>query len=553
MNRPAFSRVLASGAAAIALSAWTLPAEAANDCAGLVNLKIAAGDIGLPTSGATIASAQMQTVPADPTMPGTTRDYCKVLGAIAPVDPNAPPINFEVNLPAQWNGKAVQYGGGGSNGTLITGLAPLRDARRDTPVPVARGFATWGTDSGHQNAKLPEPDAFALNQEALVNMAYGAYKKTHDVGKRIAAAFYDRAPAKIYYFGGSEGGREALMMAQRFPADFDGIVSVVPVANYTGINLVRNRVAVMQQEGGWISPAKVKMLRGAVNAACDMLDGLADGVIGAYEKCLSVFDVKTLRCANGADTGDACLSDAQIDADRLVHRRFDYPFALANGVTSFPGWTYGSEDQPGGMADSVTGAEPAHFPIVSEKVQSIAWANSNGFVRYMLARDAKFNPLRFSAPDYADRIREISNLFDTTNPDLSPYLARGGKLILKGNGADYQRSVLQEITYYKSVVAKMSQARADSFIRFYVTPGVNHPGNGVMSSGAAVPAKVDMLGALDGWVDSGKAPEPLVQVTQEGKTPFKTSASRPMCLYPSFPRYDGNGDPAAAASFTCAK
>jgi pimeloyl-ACP methyl ester carboxylesterase len=554
MKRHAFCRVLASGAAAIAITAaWSLPAVAANDCAGLANLKIAASDIGLPTSGATIASAQMQTVPADPGMPGATRDYCKVLGAIAPVDPNAPPINFEVNLPAQWNGKALQYGGGGSNGTLITGVGPLRDARRDTPVPIARGFATWGTDSGHQNASLPEPQAFALNQESLVNMAYGAYKKTHDVGKRIALAFYDRAPANIYYFGGSEGGREALMMAQRFPADFDGIVSVVPVANYTGINLVRNRLAVIQQEGGWISPTKVKMLRGAVNAACDMLDGLADGVISAYEKCLGVFDIKTLRCPNGADTGESCLSDAQIDADRLVHRRFDYPFALANGVTGFPGWAYGSEDQPGGMADSVTGAEPPHFPIASEKVQSVAWANSNGFVRYLLARDAKFNPLRFSTLDHADRIREISNLFDTTNPDLSPFLARGGKLILKGNGADYQRSVLQEITYYKAVVAKMGQARADSFIRFYVTPGVNHPGNGVMSSGAAVPAKVDMLGALDGWVDSGKASKALVQVTQEGKAPFNVSASRPMCLYPLYPRYDGKGDPDTAASFACAK
>src|SRR5882672_267355 len=544
---------LVSSTVAILIAAGASPASAAVTCADLASLKIPASEIGLPSGGATIASAQMATVPADPRNAEATRDYCKVLGAIAPVDPNAPPVNFEVNLPTQWNGKAVQYGGGGTNGTLITGLGVLRDARRDTPVPVARGFATWGTDSGHQNAKLPEAQAFALNQESLVNMAYGAYKKTHDVGRRIAMAFYDRAPAKIYYFGGSEGGREALMMAQRFPADFDGIVSVVPVANYTGINLVRNKVAVLQQDGGWISPAKVKTLMSAVNAACDTLDGLADGVISAYEKCLSVFDAKTLRCANGADTADTCLSDAQIEADRIVHRRFDYPFAVANGVTGFPGWNYGSEDQPGGMADSVTGAEPPHFPIQSEKVQSVAWANSNGFVRYMFARDAKFNPLQLSTKEFAERIHEISGLFDTTNPDLSAFLARGGKLILKGNGADYQRSVMQEITYYKSVVAKMGQAQADRFIRFYVTPGVNHPGNGVMSSGAAVPAKVDLLGALDGWVDSSKAPGDLVQVTQEAKAPFKVAASRPMCLYPSYPRYKGEGDPNEASSFTCTK
>jgi feruloyl esterase len=269
------------------MAAASSPGSAAVNCADLVSLKIPASEIGLPSSGATIASAQVATVPADPVNPGETRDYCKVLGAVQPVDPNAPPVNFEVNLPADWNGKAVQYGGGGSNGVLITGLASLRDARRDTPVPVARGFATWGTDSGHDNKKLPHPRAFALNDEALVNMAYAAYKKTHDAGVRIARAFYDRAPARTYFYGGSEGGREALMMAQRFPTDFDGIVSVVPVANYTGGNLVRAKLGQLQRDGGWINPAKVKLILNAVNAACDTLDGLEDGVISAYEKCLS--------------------------------------------------------------------------------------------------------------------------------------------------------------------------------------------------------------------------------------------------------------------------
>src|SRR6266566_1356804 len=475
--------LVCSAAAILMAAAWS-PGSAAVNCADLVNLKIPASEIGLPSGGATITSAQMATVPADPLNPGAMRDYCKVLGAVEPIDPNAPPVNFEVNLPADWNGRAVQYGGGGSNGVLITGLAPLRDARRDTPVPVARGFATWGTDSGHDNKKLPHPRAFALNDESLVNMAYGAYKKTHDVGVRVAQAFYDQAPAKIYFYGGSEGGREALMMAQRFPTDFDGIVSVVPVANYTG---------------------------------------------------------------------DTCLSDKQIEADRLVHRPYRYPLAMKNGVTAFPGWTYGSEVQPGGMIDTITGTEPPQFPITDEKTQSVAWVNADGFVRYFFARDPKFDPFQFSPEKFAGRIKEISEMFDTTDPDLSAFQARGGKLILKGNGADYQRSVLQEIDYYKSVVAKMGQDRVDQFMRFYVTPGVNHPGNGVMSDGKAVPAKLDMLGVLDAWVDAGKAPDTLLQVSQEEKAPFKTIASRPMCRYPLSPRYDGHGDPSEAASFTCAK
>jgi Tannase and feruloyl esterase len=544
---------LVSSTAAILMAAAWSPANAAVNCTDLVSLKILASEIGLPSGGATIVSAQMATVPADPLNPSATREYCKVLGAVQPMDPNAPPVNFEVNLPADWNGKAVQYGGGGSNGVLITGLAPLRDARRDTPVPVARGFATWGTDSGHDNRKLSEPRAFALNDEALVNMAYASYKKTHDVGVRIATAFYGRAPSKTYFYGGSEGGREALVMAQRFPSDFDGVVSVVPVSNYTGSNLARARLAQLQRDGGWINPAKVKLIHNAVNAACDKLDALDDGVISAYEKCQSTFDVGTLRCPNGTDTGDTCLSDKQIEADRLVHRPYQYPFSLKNGVTAFPGWAYGSEVQPGGMVDTITGTEPPQFPITNAKTQSVAWINADSLVRYYFARDAEFNPFQFSPEKFAGRIKEISGMFDATDPDLSAFQARGGKLILKGNGADYQRSVLQEIDYYKSVVAKMGQDRADQFTRFYVTPGVNHPGNGVMRDGKAVPAKLDMLGVLDAWVDSGMAPDTLMQVSQQEQAPFKTIASRPMCRYPLSPRYDGHGDPSLAASFTCAK
>lgn len=178
--------------------------------------------------------------------------------------------------------------------------------------------------TGLDNRKLAEPRAFALNDEALLNMAYAAYKKTRDVGVRIAAAFYGRAPAKMYFFGGSEGGREALVMAQRFPNDFDGVVSVVPVVNYTGANLMRASLARVQTDGGWISPPKFKLIH--------------NGVIAACESCMKVFDVGTLRCPGGTDTGDTCLSDAQIEADRLVRRPFAYPVPLKHGITAFPGW-----------------------------------------------------------------------------------------------------------------------------------------------------------------------------------------------------------------------
>jgi len=538
-------------ASALIVANASAHAASAASCADLVRLKVAPSEIGLPSGGATIASAEIATVPADPKSPGATREFCKVLGAIAPVDPNAPPVNFEVNLPLQWNGKAVQYGGGAYNGVLITGIPPLRDAKFDTPVPVARGFATWGTDSGHEAAKLPEPSAFALNDEALTNYAYASYKKTRDIGRRIAMQFYGRPPSKIFYFGGSEGGREALTMAQRFPNDFDGIVSVVPAINFMGTLAAEIQTGIAQQNGGWLNSAKVATLGKAVNVACDAVDGLADGVISAYEKCVGAFNPSALRCPNGADSGDHCLPDAQIAAVETLHRPTELPFALANVLTSYPGWNYGGEDQPGGMVRNISGPQPARFPERSPEAQGIHWTHGNSGVRYFIARDATFDPFNFSPSKFSDRIRQLSEILDATDPDLSAFLSHGGKLILKANGADFSLSPFQVINYYKSVVAKMGQTRADQFIRFYVTPGVNHPGDGVTSSGEAVPAKVDLLGELDAWVESGKAPDTLVQVSQESKAPFTVLSSRPMCRYPLYPRYDGRGDPEQVSSFTC--
>jgi feruloyl esterase len=173
-----------AGALAATLAAVFGPsaslAQTAVPCAALAGRTIDPQLIGLASGAASVTSATIERLAASPAVPEPSVAYCKVLGEIAPRGPDAPPIRFEINLPESWNGKAVQYGGGGFNGVLITGLDPLRDARLDTPVPVARGFATWGTDSGHDNTKLPEIQAFALDDEALENFAFASYKKVRD-------------------------------------------------------------------------------------------------------------------------------------------------------------------------------------------------------------------------------------------------------------------------------------------------------------------------------------------------------------------------------------
>jgi hypothetical protein len=545
-------------AACVELAVPVALAQGTAPCAALAGRSIEPALIGLPSGPARIASATIERLPASRGAAEPTVIYCKVLGEIAPLDPAAPPIRFEINLPEQWNGKAVQYGGGNFNGLLITGLnAPPDGARLDTPVPVARGYATWGTDSGHDNTKLPEIQAFALNAEALENFAFASYKKVRDTAVAIARAHYGAAPQRIYYYGISEGGREGLTMAQRFPVDFDGIVSGVPAINFTGLMAagLRNGIALMGE--GWISPAKVKTLHKAVLDACDKLDGLADGIISRYAACRAAFDPKKLRCPNGRDS-DKCLTDPQIAAVETVHSPYVFPFALANGVTSYRGYNYGGEDQPVSMLAYTTGSTAPAYPSPADCVtlnprctQGRMWLYGSGFVRYFIAGDPNFDPRKFRPEDFRTRIEHISALMDSTDPDLSRYAARGGKLILKENMADHAISPFNGIAYYNGVVDKIGQTAVDSFMRFYVTPGASHVGAGISSlDGTAIPQGVDLLDAIDGWVDRGVAPGPLIQVAQDPKPPFAVTASRPMCRYPQWPRYMG-GSPEEAASFSC--
>src|SRR5437763_2915917 len=243
-------------------------------------------------------------IPANP-------EFCKVLGQIAPVDPNAPPIKFEVNLPVEWNGRSVQYGGGGFNGVLITGLSLPPAYPFDKPSPLARGFVTYGTDSGHESKPGEPPQVFALNDEAFENFAHVAYKKVRDVAVDLMQRAYGRKPAKMYFMGSSEGGREALTMAQRYPDDFDGIFARVPVINWVGLQHAGTRSGLVTMGEGWIRPAQVELVAKAVLQACDKADGAEDLLVLDPVGCKAKFQPEELRCAAG-QSGDACLTEPQI-------------------------------------------------------------------------------------------------------------------------------------------------------------------------------------------------------------------------------------------------
>ena len=197
-------------------------------CASLAGTTLPAATMGLPSGAATVDSATLMPAAAiavaerGPTpaavITPATPEYCKLLGRIAPLDPAAPFIHFQLNLPTRWNGRSVQFGGGGFNGVLISALGNVPAARYETPSPLAQGYATVGTDSGHQNQPGQPPQVFALNDEALLNFAHASYKKVRELSAALMRHAYGRAPEKMYFVGSSEGGREGLTLAQRSAA-----------------------------------------------------------------------------------------------------------------------------------------------------------------------------------------------------------------------------------------------------------------------------------------------------------------------------------------------
>jgi hypothetical protein len=509
-------------------------------CAALAGMAIPASSIGAPTNGATIATAALVE---------TSGEYCQVNGTIAPVDPTAPVINFQVNLPTNWNHKALHYGGGGFDGTLITGVAALDMAPTGTPTPLASGYATFGDDSGHQSASITD-GSFAANDEALANYGGLSLKKTHDVAMLLIKKRYSQTPSKTYFFGSSTGGRDGLTEIQRWPADYDGIVVNRPALNYTGLrlsNVVLGRALYLHNGAGWLDVAKTVMLQDAVMKACDTLDGVADGIISNVNACkLRALKVlASVRCPGGADAGDTCLSDAQLATVVTIASPLLLRYPLANGVHRYAGYNilagsvfagpYTTRD----FGESKTPSNPAN------KHDANQWVTGDQWVKYFVTRVPTFDSLTFNPYDpgaYRSRVQQASALTDATNTDVRAFEAKGGKIIMTHGLADEIVSTDSSTDYYNGLIERFGKGSVDRFVRFYLMPGVGH------GTGPFHPA-IDSLTALDTWVESGTAPETLQMSDLNTATLGRT---RPLCRYPSWPKYAG-GDVNSAGSFTCVR
>lgn len=560
-------------------------------CASLSAWKIPASSIGLPTSGATVVSAVLKPpstpegVPAD-----AVPEYCEVNGTIAPVDPKAPNIDFQVVLPTSWNGKSWQIGGNQQDGFIPLLAALARDNSGspigpvnppDAPFPIAQGYALYGSDSGHccamrpgrrgpggitispanhglflnvpANFGTPMPD-WESNDEASVNFGYAQIKKTHDVAMAVIVQMYGVRPRINYFSGESQGGREALMAATRFPEDYDGVTASVP-SIYQVPNQFRAAIRLRAQmaPGGWIPPAKVPAIANEVRRQCDALDGIEDGVVSDYIACNRLFDPTAhpdafakIRCAGGADTGNDCLSDAQIATANVFHADFKFPFALPTGETVLTGAPTGGEDDKVRISPWIgAGKQPDQQTIQAANKNLCTLLNVPDFD--IMASDISAQLLA-----HKDAILHVSSIRDV-QPDLAKFFAKGGKLIMHSSASDPVENPRAQMRFFETIVARDGKKTVDKSMRYYVTPNADHSTAGyTYGNKEELPRQSELLVYIQDWVEKGQAPpEPVTEMLKAIDPPYTLQRSRPLCRYPNYPRYNGSGDPKVASSYTC--
>jgi hypothetical protein len=505
-------------------------------CTSLQGLAIAATSIGLPTSGAEVQTAALVAATAAGNANG---EFCKVTGIVKPKNPSSPSLEFQVNLPATWNRRALQMGGGGYNGTLVTGLTGFTLQPATVENPLKQGYVTLGSDGGHKSAAGFD-GRFAMDDEALANFGKESVKKAHDAAIEVIKKAYGRVPERFYFIGGSQGGHEALDAAARYHRDYDGVVAHYPAYNVTLLHLGSLNAGRAVYEGGgaaWLNPPKTKLITDAVYAACDPLDGAKDGIVGNIKGCNATFDVKTLRCAGGKDAGDGCLSDAQLGAVAKITSDYKLPFAVA-GMDTFPRWpllegalfrersNWGQVPQP---SNPLSGKEP------------LLYTAGDQTAKFIITRDPELDTLSFDPRQWRERIAWAASIMDVTNVSLAPFRAKGGKIIMTHGTADDFISPHNSEAYYARQVREFGQGGVDGFMRFYMIPGFGH-GFGPFN------AKIDSLTALRNWVEKGEAPKALIATDGNANT----NRTRPLCDWPKWPKFTGApGTENSASSFTC--
>jgi feruloyl esterase len=449
-----------------------------------------------------------------------TPDVCRV-AAITTHPPAGDRIRIWVAIPmSNWNGRFLGTGGGGFSGGNAGGVNQ----------PVALGFAAGATDTGHEGGS----GSFALDAngrldwQSVRNNAHVGIHEMTVVGKALTQALYGVAPRYAYFNGCSTGGRQGLMEAQRYPQDYNGIVSAAPAINWTRfIPQELWGAVVINASNNPVAPCKLAAVTAAAIAACDGIDGVKDGVIEDPKRC--TYDPKELVGTTTADCGAFTEADANV-VRKLWEgpRREDGSFlwyGLPRGADLNALWT--SRGTP---------LRPVPFGIAMD------------WFRYFLTQDPKFDGNSLTPAAYErlwdQSMEQFGMIFGTDNADLTPFRDHGGKAIVWHGWADQLISAEGTVDYYTRVQQQMGGAKKTAeFIRLFMAPGVGHCGGG------AGPVPTGLLEAILAWVEEGKAPETLLATRRDQSG--AVIRSRPLCAYPLVAKYEGRGSTDAAASFEC--
>jgi hypothetical protein len=499
----------------------------------LPNTKITSAETVAPGAFAPPASGSPWLI-GDPTFYKRLPAFCRIT---ADAQPSADSdIKIEVWMPASgWNGKFRGQGNGGFAGEIDY---------RTLGLAVAQGYASAATDTGH--AAEGTNATWALGHpEKIIDFAYRAIHEMTVTGKATVKAFYGDTPQHAYFANCSNGGRQALMEAQRYPEDYDGILAGAPANYWTHLlaSALYDAQTTTLDPASYIPTSKIPAIAKTVNEACDAKDGVTDGILNDPRQCH--FDPAVLLC-KAADS-NTCLTKPQVTAlEKLYAGAHD-----SEKKEIFPGFLPGGEDGGGGWPLWITGTGPG---------KSLLFAFGKGFFSDMVYDQADWDYQKANLDEaVAAADKKFAGVLNATEANLKPFSSRGGKLIIYHGWNDAAISALNTINYYESVRSKMGKQDADSFLRLFMVPGLQHCGGGPgpdvfgqMGFSTANDPQHNMYLALEQWVEKGTAPTTVIATKQSGEGAAAAKMTRPLCAYPQVAKYKGTGDTNDAASFVCA-
>jgi poly(3-hydroxybutyrate) depolymerase len=553
-------------------------AQNANLCSSLANIE----GTRFPNAKTSVTSATMKApAPAQGNTPALA-EHCEVLGKInerTGANGQKYAINFHLRLPAAWNGKFFFEGGGGANGNLGNALGNLQGLQRTNALSL--GYAVVSQDSGHDNRANNDPErngtaTFGFDRQARLDFGYNSYDQVAQTAKTLIQIYYGRAPQRSYYVGCSEGGREAMMMSQRFPSYFDGILACDPGFNLPSTAVFSHSadaqaLAEVAKGAGiydrfgqpflnkTFTDEDLELASQAILSGCDKLDGLEDGIIANFPGCTSAIVIPKLQAiVCKGPKRITCLSAAQVTALQkmfgptknskgdLLYSDWPWDRGIGGKVAEnfnqgWRVWKMGAYDSPANSAIIVGLGGGAVSAIFTTPPTPIA-STGPGFVANILSidfdRDAAKVNMRTS--EYTQSALEFMKANST---DLSAFKNRAGKLIIVHGVSDPTFSINDTINWWTEV-NRLNNSAADQFVRLFAVPGMNH------CSGGPATDQFDAFTALVDWVEKGSAPDRIV-ATAGNATPWP-GRTRPLCPFPTQSRYKGSGSIEEAGNFVCA-